>query len=186
VRLFTTENEIVKSQCKDVVIDSSSVILLFKAGLLNEIVTYYRICMAESVYDELTMDDHAGSKDVQALLQQNRISIIPFSIDNISNDDPRGALLSLDRGECDTIHLYLQGQGEFVILDDGKGASYCRNNGIPYINALLVPRIIYFSGNLSAGACDDYMNRIIGFGRYSKKIIEFARVCSGEQMSRFM
>jgi hypothetical protein len=171
---------------KNALIDSSSAILLYKSSLLENTINYYNIIMTASVFHELTCNAQAGSKDVM-LYRQNRM--IHVSSDsggkNILGVGSR-SIETLGSGERDTILLYLQGCGELIILDDGKGAGFCKKNNIPYINALLVPRILRIVGILSGDEYETMTMRIIDCGRYSEKIIEYARTCSDEKLARFV
>ena len=93
---------------------------------------------------------------------------------------------SLDKGERDTIHSFYAGAGDFIIIDDGKGAAYCRDNHIPYINALLFPRIILLTHSISKAEFDDKVGLITGIGRYSQKIIDYALNCSVDDIELFL
>ena len=81
--------------------------------------------------------------------------------------------------------LFVMGCGDLIIMDDGKGANVCKKSNIPYINALLVPRILLIAGILSKRECGAVTRSIIDCGRYSEKIIEFGRSCPDEMLARF-
>jgi predicted nucleic acid-binding protein len=171
---------------KNALIDSSSTILLYKSSLLENTINYYNVIMTESVYDELTRSGHAGSNDVMLYRQNRMIHVSSVSgWKNMCGIEDR-LIESLGRGERDTILLYLQGCGDLVILDDGKGAGFCKKNTIPYINALLVPRILRIAGILSDDEYETMTMSIIDCGRYSEKIIEYARTCSDEKLVQFV
>ncbi|MBN2159942.1 MAG: hypothetical protein JW807_11150 [Spirochaetes bacterium] len=95
-------------------------------------------------------------------------------------------LQGLDVGERDTIRLFRAGIGEIIILDDWKGASYCKNNAIPYINALLVPRILLLAGIISKSESEESMSRIVENGWYSQWVIDYARFCPDEKLLPFL
>jgi hypothetical protein len=73
-----------------------------------------------------------------------------------------------------------------IILDDGKGAAYCKKNTIPYINALLVPRILHMAGRIITEERECLMKKITAYGRYSKQIIDYAFSCKDEEIARFL
>ena len=98
--------------------------------------------MAESVNEELTHDGYPGAKEFADCLAEKKCSLAPGD----QTAEIHGTLLKgvagLDRGELDTIRLYKKGYGDFVITDDGRGAGYCKRHKIPFINALLFPRVL--------------------------------------------
>ena len=63
------------------------------------------------------------------------------------------------------------GRTEFIIVDDGRAGGYCRNRQIPYINALLFPRVLYLADRLSEHHCRSFTKTILSHGRYSADII---------------
>lgn len=77
-------------------------------------------------------------------------------------------------GEKETIVLFNEGKGDFIIIDDGKGSAYCRDKKIPYINALLGVKIIYFKRIVTEPEYHRAWKWLIENGRYSTKIINWA------------
>lgn len=171
---------------KNVLVDSSSIIILYKSGLLEKVISYYNIYITDSVFNELTESNNAGSIEVKQFKNEKSINIISLSLMRIPVEDEQKSLTSLGRGEYDTIVAYLNGVGDFIILDDGKGAVYCKKNKIPFINALLVPRILLIASIISKEEFDIMTHKIVEFGRYSEKIIEFTRSCSNGRLKYFL
>ncbi len=171
---------------KPMLMDSSSAIILFKCSLIDPVADYYRIIMPESVFVELTHEIHAGSNEFKRYRKEGNIHIITDVSTADSSQFNIPLIIGLGAGERDTILLYYKRIGDMIMLDDRKGAAYCRKNNIPYINALLVPRILEMTGRIISGEKDRLMKRIIEFGRYSQKIIEYAYCCSNEKIARFL
>ncbi len=162
---------------KTALLDASSAIILAKGDLHLKLIDTYNIVMAQSVYDEVTVGKMAGSEEWRMLFNENRISLAkPQENTNIDG------LHKMDLGEIDTIKLYLEGQGEFLITDDGKAARFCKNADIPFINALLFPVVLYFRGEFDRDNRGEYFSRIISLGRYSQQVIEYAEKCSVEEI----
>jgi hypothetical protein len=170
---------------RNVLMDASSAIILFKSGLFEAVIAYYCVLMPGSVYMELTRGNHTGTEEFIKYRKDDRIRVASAEGNQIRIQED-AALPRLDDGEKDTINLFYRGAGTLVLLDDGKGAAYCRNKTIPYINALLVPRVLRLAGILSATDCEESMKRIAGFGRYSKKVIDYAFTCTDESLSEFL
>lgn len=164
--------------------DSSSAIILFKAGLFNQFAEHYRIIMSGSVFSELTCGNHAGAVDFTAWCKCGKIQITNTKPCNSTGLDQ--SLQNLGAGERDTILLFYCGSGALVVIDDGKGAVFCRDNDIPYINALLVPRILYIAGRVSEDERERFLNAITGLGRYSQSVIDYARNCDDAVLDPFV
>ena len=100
--------------------------------------------------------------------------------------DHAAALSALGKGEKDTILLFLCGAGDFIIIDDGRGAGFCRDHRIPYINSLLVARILLLSRMISEDVFQKKIEMLTRLGRYSQKIIDYAATCPSQEMALFM
>ena len=168
---------------KKTLLDASSAILLFKAGLLEELTNIYGVFVTRSVLQELTRGNQYGADTFLRYVSLHKIRVIEegdiHSLSGISKAPIRS---SLDQGELDTIMCFASGDYDFIITDDGKAARFCKEESLPFINALLFPRMLNFAGLLSRQASNDKMNNIICFGRYSKEVIELAWSCRKESL----
>jgi len=171
---------------KQTVVDTSSIIILFKTGLFNLLIDEYHLIITNSVYDELTIDHHTGSKEFKDYCDSGKIKVHLLTDEESKSCNLKNVHPSLDKGEQDTICLFQNGIGDFIIIDDGKGAKFCRDQKIPYINALLFPRILYFGGKCSKSQFNRLIEKIIGIGRYSQEIIDFALNCHKDHLEFFM
>jgi len=166
-------------------IDASSAILLFKAGLIKACCQAYQLLMTRSVFIEVSVPAQPGAGEFHALSGQDPgVAIL---------EDPAGVLPTnaadlqrLHRGERDTLHHYLNGAARFVIIDDGKGVQFCRRHGIPHVNALLCPRLLYFSGRMPAPHARLFFARIARLGRYSTAVVKWADTCDKSELSFFI
>ena len=70
--------------------------------------------------------DGNGKVDMRPSFQMEKLNQLPFP--DIS---------SLGKGERDTIHQFYSGVGHFIIIDDGKGAKYCRDIAIKKLRVYL-------------------------------------------------
>lgn len=163
---------------KKILADASSAILLFKSGLFGELTASYHVIMAEAVYGELTHSGYLGAEVFISGRREKRFRVC----------QPSGKLdiSSLGRGEHDTICLYLERIGDFILIDDGKGAGYCRKKGVPYISALLFPRLLHLAGKMSRTAYERKTEGILRRGRYSRKITEDAENCPADALEFFL
>ncbi|MBN2077710.1 MAG: hypothetical protein JW838_02010 [Spirochaetes bacterium] len=166
---------------RNVLFDSSSAIILFKSGLFERTASFYRIVMATSVFRELSVPKMTGAEEFKRYHREGQIMIrnaVPYPY--LESD-----LGNLDVGELHTILLFQEGAGEFIMLDDGKGAACCRRRRIPHTNALLVPRILRRAGIITAVQCDESMETVMKHGRYSRRVIDYARTCEDDDLARF-
>lgn len=168
---------------KKILLDTSSAILLFKAGLVNELTNVYHVFVTGSVLQELTRENHPGAATFFEYFFLQKIRGIGEGDILFQSEIPTASLRSLDQGELDTIMSFASGNYDFIITDDGKAARYCKENGLPFINALLFPRLLNFAGLISRQDSNDKMDAIVHSGRYSKEIVEWARSCRKESLT---
>jgi hypothetical protein len=170
---------------KKLLIDASSAILLYKAGLFDRLANTYDVLMANAVHQELTLPGYPGAERFQQHFKsQGKNTAIEKhpsrKTGNIKTLD------HLDQGEKDTIREYLNGHSDFIMIDDYRGAVWCRDNDIPYINALLFPRLLHLSNCVTESEFRYMKDKLLSLGRYSGKIIEYALKCPSDYLSFFM
>jgi hypothetical protein len=167
---------------KTILVDASSAILLHKAEVLLHVQAVFRMCVAASVYDELTQRERPGSRAVARGRRDRRITVV------IPDGAAHHLPASLHRGERDTLLCYLSGGADFdfIIIDDGRGAGFCRREAIPYVNALLCPRLLAAVGRLTPAAARTAMTRIADLGRYSTWVKRYAATCSDQALTTFL
>lgn len=171
---------------KTALVDSSSAIILYKSGLVGPVIDHYFTVISESVYAELTRKGYSGAEAFRRYCHEKKICV-RGDVRGINNDaDYSKTMAGLGAGERDTIMLYHSGIGEFIIIDDGRGARYCKKNGIPHINALLMPRLLYNAGKIDGDDRNHFMDIIIGYGRYSPRVIDYARTSDDKELIHFL
>ena len=168
---------------KKTLLDASSAILLFKAGLLENLTNVYQVFVTGSVLQELTRENLHGAGTFLRYVTLQKIRVIDEDDIFSQTEIPTASLRLLGQGELDTIMCFASGNYDFIITDDGKAARYCKENGLPFINALLFPRLLNFAGLLSQQGGNDKMDAIIHLGRFSPEIIEWARSCRKESLT---
>jgi predicted nucleic acid-binding protein len=163
---------------KTAVMDASSAIILCRADLHMLVCELYDIVLPLTVYREITVHPYAGAGEFKRLAAENRIRVLDRAL-----IEEKHGIQGLDAGETDVIALYLAGGGDFVITDDGRAARYCRQEKIPFINALLFPVILRCAGLHDDESCRLAMARIVAGGRYSRDVILFARECGRQSIA---
>lgn len=167
---------------KTTIVDASSAILLAKAHLFRRLTETYRVMMAEAVYREIGRNGYPGARRFAEARRKGAIRVLAACNDGLPG--PESVLTG--SGERETIRLFSQGKGNFVVIDDRKGAAFCRDAGIPYINALLFPRILMLSGNLPDSEYRRLTECLLRCGRYSEKIVAAAAGATRERLGRFL
>ena len=171
---------------KKIILDASSAILLFKTGLCEQLFEVYQVFITESVFNELTQSERPGKIEFQEWLADNRFSVTPVHEEGALQKVRRSQFSGLDMGEADTIRSFEKGYADFILTDDGRAAGYCKKNAIPFINGLLVPKVLCFSHKISADTCNNKMEFLINIGRYSERIITWAMDCPKESLDFFL
>ena len=163
--------------------DSSSAILLFKAGMIEQALACYIIVVPESVEKELTRPGREGAEFFLMICSQGRMVT-----GNATEEADENAGLSPEKlgpGERDVLSLYAQGKGDFIVVDDKKAAQVCIKKKIPYVNALLLVRIFADSGRITRESYSAAFEKLTRIGWYSERIVSFARSCERERISDF-
>ncbi len=168
--------------------DSSSAILLERSGLFDQLLAHANVVMPESVYSEITKPGYSGEERFKTHYQNKLFKVSPYIYSGTQTPltKENSDLNRWGKGERDTVGLYLKNRDGYVLIDDGKAARWCFKHGIPFINALLVPKLFWYSGLISE---NDYLSKtdtLCAIGRYSNKIKTFAKDCTMEDLSYFI
>jgi len=163
--------------------DASSAILLEKADLFEPLLTLFQIVMAPSVFEEITPTGYPGADFFSVLHKSSQILVSPLKNDGFDGCPQPG---EMDKGERDTLCLFLEKKQGFILTDDGQAARYCRAHCLPFINALLVPKIFWYAGQMSQEDCFIRMKALCRIGRYSDTVRAFAFDCGPGDLSFFL
>lgn len=168
---------------KRALLDASSAILLYKTGLLEVFIGLYHVFIPRSVLQELTLENRAGAAVFAHHVTADIIKVIDTDKVVPNSTALSKAMNSFGKGERDTVMCLKAGKGDFIVTDDGKAARYCQDKALPFINALLFPRLLYFAGIMSINESRTKMASIIHVGRYSPQITAWAFNCSKEALA---
>lgn len=174
-----------KRQHKTVLLDASSAILLAKAGYHEIMTEAYACLLSESVFHEITRLSLPGCDEYRQLLQVGKVARVPM--DKVPQwceaDD---ALHKLDRGERDTILLFHGGVADFIVTDDGAAAVYCLRNKVPFVNSLLILRLLKQAGLVADDSFARGFQTLLDLGRYSERVKEYAVNCPDSDLFFFL
>ncbi len=99
---------------------------------------------------------------------------------------------SMDQGEKETIQLFcaagfdFKKTGSFILVDDGRAARFCHARQIPFINALLIPKVFWYSGLMDENEHLKMTAILSNLGRYSEKVTGAAQKFSREDLNYFI
>ncbi len=164
--------------------DASSAILLEKADLFTAFSKAFRIIFTASVFSEITRSGYPGAAIFSNSFENRRFDVAPFAETKFIEGRPQKN--EMDQGERDTIALYIENRKGFILTDDGRAALWCRDHDLPFINALLVPKLLYYAGLMNEKEYLSKMDFLCQTGRYSKKIKETAFSFNEKDLSFFI
>ena len=150
------------------------------------LVRTYRIMATQAVYNEISLPGYPGAGVFKNHYLQRHMTVIPAVTDSGVAAAMPPTLRSLDAGERETILQYTQAEALFIIIDDRQGSAYCRDNRIPYVNALLIVRILFLAGKMTEIDYHTLSSAVIEQGRYSPRIIRYGHGCSKQSLAYFM
>jgi hypothetical protein len=180
---------------QQVFIDASSAILLYKSDLFDALLNAWQLVMAPAVFREITKTGYPGAAYFKTLEK-----IAGDNTGRIKFHDPGPAdpslfahkrFLAMDRGEKDTLQLFYASNkvnktGDFILLDDGRAARFCHARQIPFINALLVPKLFWYAGRMDQHEYLKKTAQLSTLGRYANRIIEIAGQLSRKELAYFI
>lgn len=121
--------------------------------------------------------DKGEKETIQIFCNHNGVKVSGVGVPDIEWTDPGGSGTDPHKAK-DTC--------AFVLVDDGRAARFCHAQQIPFINALLVPKIFWYSGFMDQKKYLKKTARLCELGRYSKRIMEMAGQFSRKELSYFI
>jgi hypothetical protein len=180
---------------QNIFIDASSAILLYKSDLFAPLLNARQLIMAPAVFREITETGYPGSayfKTLEKKTQDSAAHILfrePGPVDHPLFAQKN--FLAMDKGEKETIQIFFDSNGfkktgAFVLVDDGRAARFCHAQQFPFINALLVPKLFWYSGAMDQKTYLKKTAQLCELGRYSKTIMEMAGQFSRKELTYFI
>jgi predicted nucleic acid-binding protein len=153
------------------VADASSLIYLAKASIIRSFLESFEVTVPPSVYRELVREGYPHSEKIRRLSEDGSLVIQPVK------KHPGLNPTLLRGGERDVILLFYQLGSDGILIDDGAGVRACRQCGIPFVSALLVPSLLLIKDTIDAKQAKKSLDKIEEIGRYSREVILYARTC---------
>jgi predicted nucleic acid-binding protein len=157
-----------------VVSDSSTLILLVKSEIINELLDLVTIIIPSQVYHEIKEGKRKQKPDafvIDELIEKKSIKIkipkeeIVKSIEKLYN---------LDKGELYAIALAKELNTD-IWIDDKEGMLVCKKLYLNYFTAMMVLSELYLSKKIKVDKAKKSLELLIKCGWYKKEEIEIAR-----------
>ncbi len=157
---------------KLVVSNTSSLILLSKAGVLEKACRRYEINIPLSVEKEASSsklrEKYSNALQIHDLIRSDALKVRKLTVRK------KKMPVTLGRGEADAIRLFLELQAECLLTDDGKAIKVCRMLGIPFIISPSIVLNLCRNEALTHHEALQSLEKLRLFGRYSPDIIAAA------------
>lgn len=154
---------------KTIIIDSSSLILLSKCGLLHILTESFRIITPGAVFCEVvnkdTLEKYSNTKVILNLVSEKRIKVV--NIDKRINK----LQLSLGKGELEALLLSKKITNSMLLTDDGKAIKACKYMKLPFIISPKIVVELYRLGKINFTKAKSSIEKLRIIGRYSPDII---------------
>ncbi len=158
------------------IFDSSSMILLAKAGLLEKLVADREAVIPVLIYTEAVIrGKDKGREDayrIESLVKSGKIIV----------QEPKkstcieiGNLFNLHGGERDVLALAKDMNIKSIICDDKKAINAGKVLGFKFTTALNITVAMCMKGKISKSEAEEIIDILDEFGWYSNKIIKKAR-----------
>jgi hypothetical protein len=171
---------------KEILVDASSLILLHSAGMLADVCLCYDVLVPSSVYEEITVANKPGAEHFQDLRLHNSFQVLSHPVELEAVEEVlKKELLQMGKGERHVLAQFLGGRGSFPVVDDRQAARFCVRHEIPFINALLVPKILYWAFVISEKESGKYLSLIEKRGWYSSSVLKRAKKFSARDLQQF-
>ncbi len=153
--------------------DSSTLILLAKASVLEAFSDSYEIVLSDLVYEESVSRGREKARQdallIGKLVDEGKIKVLG------APEARKGVLLKafgISGGENETVALALEHGCELVLTDDRKNMTVCKVLGIKYIIALDVVIGLYAADVIDREKLDEAFRKIVETGWLKDEIIQ--------------
>jgi predicted nucleic acid-binding protein len=160
-----------------VVFDASTLILIAKAGILDQFLANIGVRVA--IPGEVERECCGSKKALDAVIIQRALDESRIKTVAVKNRRLVGKLqadFSLGRGEAEAIALALNEKAQIVGIDDKNGINACKLLGVPFTTALGILIRSRERGLLEEPEALEKLASLAKHGRYKNSIIEGARL----------
>ena len=157
-----------------VVSDSSTLILLVKSEIINELLDLVIIIIPSQVYHEIEEGKRKQKPDAFVIDELIEKKLIKIKIPKEEIVKSIEKLYNLDKGEIYAIALAKELNTD-IWIDDKEGMLVCKKLYLNYFTAMMVLNELYLSKKIKVDKAKKSLELLIKFGWYKKEEIEIAR-----------
>ena len=152
------------------IVDSSTLILLAKTGILDLFIEDRKLNITKKVKDEVIAEKKTiDSKLIEQRIKENKISITEIKDDSFYNKLIKE--FNLGKGEAESIVFALE-EKTILLTDDKKAINICKIFNIKFTTAMNILVKLYQEKKIDKIRAEAIFKKLKKFGRYSNEIIE--------------
>ena len=159
-----------------IVSDSSTLILLAKASVLETVAGADELAIPECVYEESALRGKEKARPdsliIEKLVAEGKIKVKKAPP---GEKEQLRTSFGITGGENQTVALALAEKSSLVLTDDKKNMTVCRTLGIPYMIALDCVLDLFSSGRITREKAKEAFETISSAGWLSEEIIKSRR-----------
>jgi predicted nucleic acid-binding protein len=162
--------------CHMIVFDSSTLILIAKAELLDLFLSSVQMPVAIPV--EVERECCKAKKTLDALIINKALEESRMQVMAVKNPKVLSRLradFSLGRGEAEALALALKHKAQLLAIDDKNGINASKLLGIPFTTAIGILVRSHEKGLLNRAPALVRLTALARYGRYASSIVEDAR-----------
>ena len=158
---------------KVIVADASTVILLQKITLLDNLVKEFEFIIPEEVYKEAVITGKI-KKSIDSYQIEDKTNKNLIKIKKVKDKKEVKQLIDefgLAEGETEAIVLFLQEKADILAIDDHKSINVCRVYKIPFMTALTFVLDSYNLKIIGESKAREMIENLAIYGRYKTELI---------------
>ncbi len=158
---------------KVIISDASTLILLEKIALLDNLFKNFNFIISQEVYSEAVIKGK-NAKYENAYSIENKINKNLIKVKNIKEKKKFNQIVNefgLAEGEAESIILFLQEKADFLATDDHKAINVCKIYKIPFITALTFVISALDMHIITKNQADKMIRDLGIYGRYKDELI---------------
>lgn len=152
--------------------DTSSLLFLAKAGILNAVVKHYDVFIPSVVLEELALEkweQYPETIEIRNLFEKSILHLAPSHRTDMSLFSET-ELNRLDKGERAVLESWKNLGACFILTDDKQLVMVCRKHSIPFTSAVIIPAMLYKYNVLTSGEMSRAVDAILQMGYFSRRI----------------
>jgi len=158
---------------KKIISDASTLILLEKVGLLDNLAKNINFIIPWEVYKEAVVEgklrQYADAHKIDRKISKNLIKISEIKDYKKSNEIIKE--FGIGKGETEAIILFFEEKADLLAVDDHKPINVCKVYNIPFMTALNLVLKSYRTKIIDFKEAEEMIKNLGIYGRYKDELI---------------